>query len=391
MEPEVTARLRLKKGKERPLRQHHHWIYSGAVANLPKEALFAKVESHEGDCLGTAMLTPGRSIVGHMLAWGEETLEQALSRRIRSAYALRSKLFDPTITNAIRLIHAEGDGIPGLIADLYKDVLVLQVSHPAMETLKSLLVQLFVQEIAPHAIYEKSTSFLRKKEGLSEAKSLLWGQEKPIVEVVENGLRYKVDLVEGQKTGLFLDQRDMRSLVRTLSPGKRVLNCFAYTGGFSVAALAGGALHVDSIDSSKKCEPAALENLRLNQLSVEQHRFLTEDAIDFIVKNPLPYDLVILDPPAFVKKKEDIDTAFRAYKELNRVALQKMPSSSLLLTCSCSYHVSEELFQNILFRAALEANRKVRIIGRHRQAFDHPTSLFHPESEYLKSLLLWVE
>jgi len=391
MQTEIAARLRLKKGKERPLLQHHHWIYSGAVDKLP-EGLWAEVVSFDGKLLGTAMLNPGRSIVGHMLAWGEETIEQALSSRIVSATALRKTLFDPAVTNAVRLIHAESDGIPGLIVDQCDDVLVLQISHPALEEFKSVIVQLLVDHIQPTAIYEKSTSFLRKKEGLSEVREHLWGEQKPVVEVLENGLKFSVSVVDGQKTGLFLDQREMRTWVRTLSSGKRVLNCFAYTGGFSVAALAGGAVHVDSIDSSKKCEPAAAENLRLNNLSPEKHRFLTEDAIGFIAKaKTLPYDLVILDPPAFVKHRKDIDTAFRAYKDLNRTTLEKMPPSSLLLTCSCSYHVSQELFQNILFRAALEAGRKVKILGYHRQALDHPTSIFHPESEYLKSLLLWVE
>jgi 23S rRNA (cytosine1962-C5)-methyltransferase len=268
----------------------------------------------------------------------------------------------------------------------------VQISHPALEELKPLIVELLVQHTQPTAIYEKSTSFLRKKEGLAEVREHLWGEQKPIVEVLENGLKFSVSVVDGQKTGLFLDQREMRSWIRTLSHGKRVLNCFAYTGGFSVAALAGGAVHVDSIDSSKKCEPAAAENIGLNHLSPEKHRFLTEDAIRFIAQaKTLSYDLVILDPPAFVKHRKDIDTAFRAYKDLNRTTLEKMPPGSLLLTCSCSYHVSQELFQNILFRAALEAGRKVKILGYHRQALDHPTSIFHPESEYLKSLLLWVE
>ena len=217
----------------------------------------------------------------------------------------------------------------------------------------------------------------------------LYGEPTEEIEVLENGLRFAVDVVHGQKTGLFLDQRDNRALVRQLSSGRRVLNCFAYTGGFSIAAIQGGATSVDSVEISKKCEPWVEKNLALNGLS--NHRFLAEDAIDFIAKKELPYDLLILDPPAFVKKREDIDNAFRAYKDLNRMAIEKMPPNSLLLTCSCSYHVSEELFQNILFRASLEAKRTVRILGRHRQAHDHPISIFHPESSYLKSFLLAVE
>ena len=228
-------------------------------------------------------------------------------------------------------------------------------------------------------------------EGLEEIRGHLYGQDIPEVEILENGLRYSVQVLEGQKTGLFLDQREMRLLVRQLSEGKRVLNCFAYTGGFSISALQGGATHVDSVELSKKCEPAIEKNLQLNNLPSEKHRFLLEDAIDFVAKKPLDYDLVILDPPAFAKQKGSVDRAFRAYKDMNKTAIEKLPSGSLLLTCSCSYHISEELFQNILFRASLESGRKVRILERHRQAHDHPISIFHPESSYLKSFLLVVE
>lgn len=389
-EQQVEARIRLKKGKERPLQQGHHWIFSGAVAHL-EEAPFAEVYSHEGLPLGTAMVGSGHSIVAHMLGFGTETVEEALKNRIFSAAALRQKLFDPTITNAYRLINAEGDGIPGLIVDNYNGVLVLQLSHPSLDTVKELIIATLIEATSPRAIYEKSTSFLRKKEGMEEIRSHLYGQELPQVEVLENGLRYTVQVLEGQKTGLFLDQRDMRSLIKEHAKHKTVLNCFAYTGGFSVAALAGGATKVDSVEISKKCEPLVQKNIELNHLPVSNHQFLAEDAIRFVASSDMAYDLVILDPPAFVKSKKDIDKAFRAYKELNRVAMQKMPSGSLLLTCSCSYHVGEELFQNILFRAALEAKRKVRILCRHRQAADHPISIFHPESSYLKSFLLYIE
>ena len=389
-EIEEQTSLRLKKGKERPLLQHHHWIYSGAIAKQQGEGLFSDVFSHEGKKLGIAMLNSGRSISGHMLAFGDESLEEALTQRIAKAITLRKKLFDAS-TNAIRLINAEGDGIPGLIVDSYDGTLVLQISHPGLESLKPLIVDLLVKQAAPRSIYEKSTSFLRKKEGLEEVRGHLYGEERAEVEVLENGLRYTVNLLEGQKTGLFLDQREMRLLVRQISKDKRVLNCFAYTGGFSISALQGGASHVDSVELSKKCEPAIATNISLNGLDASKHRFLLEDAIDFVAQKPLDYDLVILDPPAFAKQKNSVDRAFRAYKDMNKTALQKMASGSLLLTCSCSYHIGDELFQNILFRAALESGRKVRILERHRQAHDHPISIFHPESSYLKSLLLLVE
>ncbi len=325
-----------------------------------------------------------------MIAFGAESAEEALASRIRSAFELRRRWFDPAQTNALRLINAEGDGIPGLIVDAYADVLVVQVSNPGIEPLKEKIVALLVEVCKPRAILEKSTSFLRKKEGMEEVRATLYGETVREVEIVENGLRYSVDLVDGQKTGLFLDQREMRSLVKNLSSGKRVLNCFAYTGGFSVSALAGGASHVDSVEISARCGPRIEKNLALNNLA-DRHRFVQEDVFEFLKKSSFDYDLIVLDPPAFVKKRTDIDKAFRAYKEMNRHVLEKMPAGSLLLTCSCSYHVEEELFQNILFRASLESGRSVRILSRHRQAADHPISIFHPESAYLKSFLLYVE
>lgn len=337
------------------------------------------------------MLHRGRSILGHMIAFGEEPLHDALQRRIREAVALRRAWFDPNKTNAVRLINAEGDGIPGLIVDDYAGVLVMQISNAGIERLKDDIIRLLIQACAPKALYEKSTSFLRKKEGLAEIKTLHHGDPCPIVDVLENGLRFSVDVLEGQKTGLFLDQREMRAQVRELSFNRRVLNCFAYTGGFSLAALAGGASHVDSVEISAKCRPRVEENLSMNRLPLERHRFVQADVFDFLKTAEFDYDLIILDPPAFVKKRDDIAKAFRAYKDLNAYVLKKMKPGSLLLTCSCSYHVEEPLFQNILFRASDEAQRTVRIVGRHRQAHDHPISIFHPESAYLKSFLLHVD
>ncbi len=368
----------------------HHWIYSGAVASAPafSDGDLVDVLSAAGDRLGIAMLNKGRSIIGHMLAFGKETLAEALPKRIREAAQLRRKWFDPAQTNAIRLINAEGDGIPGLIVDAYADVLVMQVANPGIERLKSEIISHLIAEFKPRSLYEKSTSFMRRKEGLEEIKGLLYGVDQPEIEVLENGLRYSVDVLEGQKTGLFLDQREMRALVRNLG-AKRVLNCFAYTGGFSIAALAGGAQHVTSVDSSPKCEPRMQKNLQLNGLA--NHQFICGDVFNFLKTTDWNYDLIILDPPAFVKKRDDIAKAFRAYKDLNRHAIEKMAPGSLLLTCSCSYHVDETLFQNILFRAAHEANRQVRILERHRQAHDHPISIFHPESCYLKSFLLYAD
>lgn len=383
--------LRLKKGKERPLLQKHHWIYSGAVHSVEaSEGDLVEVFSFEGKRLGLAFYHPGHSIAAHMVAEGEESLEEALHRRLQEAISLRKALFSPS-TNALRLVNAEGDRLPGLIVDSYAGHLVLQISHAGWESVRPLLVDLLIELAEPKSITEKSTSFLRKKEGLEEVKRHLYGEKVDKVEALENGLQFPVDLVHGQKTGFFLDQREMRSWVRSFAEGKRILNMFSYTGGFSLAALAGGALHVDSVDSSAKCKTLYEEALLLNGLEKRSQEFHVQDAFEFLQKTDLSvYDLLILDPPAFVKKRVDVKNAFRAYKELNRMALEKCRPNAVILTCSCSYHVGEELFQNIVFRAALEGDRMVRVIGRHRHALDHPISLFHPESGYLKSLLLHI-
>jgi 23S rRNA (cytosine1962-C5)-methyltransferase len=384
------ACLVLKPGKERPIQQRHHWIYSGAIRSLPNtNELVLPVYSAQGEKLGLAAINRGRSIAAHMLAFGEETLEESLRRRIREAFVFRKRWFDPRQTNAFRVIHAEGDGIPGLVVDSYDGMLVMQISHAALEAVQPLIQSLLIEEMQPSGIYEKSTSFLRKKEGLEEVRMHRYGEQRSPLTIRENGLQFRVDLEQGQKTGWFLDQRESRELIRRLASGKRVLNLFSYTGGFSLAALAGGAEHVTSVEISEKCEHFLEEHLALNRLDRGRHRFICHDVFHFLQKEEaLPYDLIILDPPAFAKNRTSVPAAFRAYKDLNRVVLERAPSSALVLTCSCSYQIDETLFQNILFRAAQEAKRSVQIISRHHQAIDHPIAITHPESAYLKSFLL---
>jgi 23S rRNA (cytosine1962-C5)-methyltransferase len=384
----MPPRLVLKKGKERPILQGHQWIYSGAIASMEaKEAgSLVEVVSATGEVLGLAFSQGRHSIAATMIARSGESVEEALERKIRAAVSMRRQLFDPEETTGYRLIHAEGDEIPGLIIDDYAGVGVMQISSEGLEPYRPLIVDLL--RCYCKTLYEKSTTFLRKQKGLEEARGYKFGEEISEVEILEKGLRYLVSITEGQKTGFFLDQREMRHLVFQISKGKRVLNVFAYTGGFSVAAMAGGAKKVDSVEISGKCRPYLERNFELNGLP--NGTFYEEDAFDFLANDPLDYDLVILDPPAFVKKREDIDQAFRAYKELNRAVMAKVKKGTLLLTCSCSYHVGEELFGNILFRSALEAGVDAKILSRHRLALDHPISIYHPETNYLSSRLLRV-
>ncbi len=384
----------LKPGKDKAVRQRHHWIFSGAIASYPKKfsnGSVVPVFDSGGELLGRGYFNKQLSLAGRMLCFDDRPLDQVLADSLRQAIKLREQLFSGGETTAYRLVNGEGDNLPGLIVDRYGDIFVLQIGTLGMERLEAKIVELLRRELRPQAIYEKSDSPSRDQEGLEADEGWLYNSAPPRVEIKENGLSYLVDLVDSQKTGFFLDQREMRQWVRELARGRRVLNCFSYTGGFSVAALAGGAARADSVDISASAIKLAQENVALNGFSREQAGFFTEDVFTFLREQTLPYDLVILDPPAFAKKKDDVPNALRGYRDINRLAISKLPPRSLLLTSSCSYHVDERLFQKVLFQAALQAGRAVRIIGRHRQAPDHPINIYHPEGDYLKSLLLYVE
>ena len=383
----------LKAGKEKAIRNRHHWIFSGAVQSLPvfQDGDLLSVYSADGNLLGSGYFNRQSGIVGRMVAFDATPPLTAIQHQIQQAWHLRQTLIQKNETNAFRLINGEGDGLPGLIVDLYDQVLVIQIGTKGMEILKPWLIDELERLIKPKTIYEKSILPTRREEGLGDSQGLLKGEDLEELTVSENGLSFLVNPKRSQKTGFFLDQREMRQWIRQLSSGKRVLNAFSYTGGFSVYALAGGALSVDSVDISEEAVAMAERNVHLNGFSNPSNHFITADVFEFLRKESLPYELVILDPPAFAKRQKDIIPACRGYKDINRLAMQKMPAGSLLLTCSCSHHVDESLFQKVLFQAASEAKRQVRILGRHRLAADHPINIFHPESEYLKSFLLYIE
>jgi len=383
----------LKKGKEKALKNYHHWIFSGAIDGLPdfEDGEILAVKASDGQFLGHAYFNRKAKIIGRMVNFDEGDPMEAIRSNVRSALLMRKQLFTNTQTNAYRLINAEGDRLPGLIVDVYGDHIVVQFSTLGMEKLRAMLIELLIEELRPCSIYEKSQLPSRKEEGLGDKLGSLYG--KPVEEsvVLENGLKFLVNSVEGQKTGFFLDHREMRRKIGRMAQGKKVLNCFSYTGGFSAYAAAGGALRVDSVDISEKAIVMAERNFALNGFSSQGNGFFAKDVFRFLREQPLDYEIVILDPPAFAKRRKDVIQACRGYKDINRIAMQKMPKGSFLLTCSCSYHVDEDLFQKVVFQAAVEARRVVRIIDRHHMAADHPVNICHPESDYLKSLLLYVE
>lgn len=380
----------LKPGRERPLLMRHQWIFSGAIKSMDieQEGGIAKVLDMNGTLIGHAYFNSRSDITGRMISFGDEDPIQTIVRKVKESADLRKALFDTSKTNAFRVINGEGDGIPGFVADLYGTILVVQVGTLGMEKLKEWVIEELKKAFPITSVFEKSTAPARKKEGLAQKEETLFGELPKETEIIENGLSYIVNIREGQKTGFFLDHREMRLKVRSLSANRRVLNCFSYTGGFTVSALAGGALLADSVDASKMAVTLAENNVRLNGLKAEGSRFLKADAFDFLRADSLNYDLVILDPPAFAKSRGEVKGAIRGYREINREAMRKMPEGSILLTASCSYYVDPPLFERTVLQAALEAGRDVRIIGRHIQAPDHPVSLYHEESDYLKSLLL---
>jgi len=375
----------LKRGKESSLLRKHQWVFSGAIAKAADDLVNGEpvsVEDFKNNFLGIGHYHNG-SIAVRMLTFEKERLDQTFwNQRLATAYAVRKGVGLPNkTTNCFRLIHAEGDNLPGCIIDIYGNCAVVQ-SHTtgmancakeiatALTKLKGLkLTTVYHQNLA-----EKTSEFLKGKDESTE--------------VVENGLKFKVNWVTGQKTGFFLDQRDNRELVGNHSKGKNVLNTFCYTGGFSVYALANGAKKVISIDASQPAIDLTTENCELNG-DAKNHEAICEDAFKHLEKAK-GYDLMILDPPAFAKSIKARHRAVQGYKRLNETALKNIEPNGLLFTFSCSQVVSPSMFESAVLAAAINAGRKVRVLKRLGHQTDHPVSIFHPEGEYLKGLMLYV-
>lgn len=382
----------LKKDREKSIQVNRHpWIFSGAVALFPAGLLpgeLAEIYSSDGSFLALGYFQQGNSLCGRILSFEKKEIKEVLKEKIERALDLRKMFFSEEVTNCFRWINAEEDQLPGLIVDLYDKVAVIQISTFGMERLKLEVVSILKELIPLESIYEKSTSSSRTQEGMAPFEGLIFGTLVEEVEVLENGMKLIVPIVQGQKTGLFLDQREMRSLVKQCSKGKYVLNTFSYTGGYSLAALEGGAFFVKSVDVCKN----ALDICKKNTSLYSCHEAVQEDCFTFLKKEDLSrYDFIILDPPAFAKKRQDIEPALLGYKELHRQVIQKCKKGTLLLTSSCSYFIGEDAFQHMIFQVGSEAKRQILIVQKHRLAFDHPVSLYHPEGTYLKSFFLYIE
>jgi len=389
-----TVRCILQRGKERPVKNRHPWIFSGAIDRIDEgfeAGDLVRVLSGKEEFLGIGYLNPESQIVVRMLAFEDIPIDEAFfDARIAQAFEIRKK-FMPRGTTAYRLIHSEGDFLSGLTVDVYGDFLVAEFNTAGIDAWKPAIVKCLQKYFPSHSIFERSDSDLRKWEGLKRSVGVLAGKEPPeAIEIQENGLFFGVDVKGGQKTGFFLDQRESREIVKGLSSGKRVLNCFAYTGGFSIYAAKGGAKEVVSVESSESAVTMGRKNFERNQLGVEQSVWAQQDVFDYLRATQKEFDMIILDPPAFCKSKSQIQHAARGYKDINLQALKQLPKGGLLFTFSCSSYITPDLFQKIIFGAASDANRDVRILKKTSHGFDHPINIYHPEGEYLKGLLCEV-
>jgi 23S rRNA (cytosine1962-C5)-methyltransferase len=386
-----TIRCFLKEEKEKPLEGFHPWVFSGAIDRIDDDyevGDIVKVYSAKERFLGVGYLNPRSQIAIRMLAFDDiEITPGFFEKRIQNAISLRER-FLPPATNACRLIHAEGDFLPGLVVDQYADYLVVQILTAGMEKWKDVIVKSLQHITAAKGIFERNDSEWREWEGLEKRVGKLHGQEPPdFVEIQENGLHFIVDIHHGQKTGFFIDQRSNRKLIGEVSSGRRVLNCFSYSGGFSVYAAKGGAAETVSVDSSEEALNTARANFKKNGLRADDSSFVQADVFEYLRSSRQEFDIIILDPPAFCKSKHQIQQAARGYKDINLFAMKRIAKGGLLFTCSCSSHIDPDLFQKIIFGAAKDARRKVRILAKTSHSFDHPISVFHPEGEYLKGLL----
>ncbi len=393
-----TPCIRLKDGREKSLLRHHPWIFSGAIDQVVGEASSGDtlpVVDSSGNFLAWAAYNPASQIAARVWTWNQQEAVDAafFERRISQAMASRATMNIGRHGNSMRLIHGESDGLPGLIADQYGNVIVLQIGSAGAEVWKGTIVDIIRRLCSPACIYERSDSDSRSLEGLELRTGLLHGQLPDNVVVVEHGLRFTVDITAGQKTGFYLDQRDNRALTETLSQDKDVLNCFCYTGGFSLYALRGGARSVMSIDASADALRIAEQNLANNNLDSGKATWLEDDvflALRKLRDQGRKFDLIILDPPKFAPTAAFAEKAARGYKDINLLAFKLLRSGGLLFTYSCSGGISAELFQKIVAGAASDAGVDAQIVYHLHPGADHPVLLSFPEGTYLKGLVLRV-
>ncbi len=383
----------LKPEKEHIIKNHNRWIFSGAILKWPnnfENGSICELISANNLHLGYGYFNKNQSLSGRMLCFSEKDPMQAIEDCIISAIKLRERFFNNSKTNGYRLVHAEADGLPGLIIDKYDDVFVIQISTLGMEKLKNYIVEI-LKKFAPKCIIEKSDSITRKLEGLQDQKNVLYGKDIDKVLFYEDGIKYYSYFKSGQKTGFFLDQRHIRKTLKDISKNKTILNCFSYTNGFSIAALKGNAKEITSVDSSLLSINWSKEILRENNFLEDDINFICDDVFLFFESNKKKWDIVIIDPPAFAKSKKDIKNALKAYENLNSYAMNCLKDDGILITCSCSYFVNKELWLKVLQKAAIKNNFSIMLLFENYLSLDHPLNLSHIETQYLKSAICSIK
>ena len=394
----------LKKGKEDSLLRKHPWIFSGAIHHSEgelQEGDVVRVLTSQGDFIAIGHWQIG-SIAVRVLSFSDQCVDDefyenklSVALDIRRSIGLLRNGEDTDEhdrNSTYRLVHGEGDGLPGLVIDMYDGVAVMQAHSVGMHVDRMLIANSLKKIMGDDlkAVYYKSETTLPFKAELGQENGFLIGQSNNDI-AIENGLKFHIDWLKGQKTGFFVDQRDNRALLEQYSKGRRVLNMFCYTGGFSVYSMRGGAELVHSVDSSAKAVELVNKNISLNFPNDTRHKAFAADAFKFLDEMASNYDLVILDPPAFAKHRDALKQALRGYTKLNAKAMEKMPKGSILFTFSCSQAVSKEQFRTAVFSAAMQTGRQIRILHQLHQPADHPINIYHPEGEYLKGLVVYIE
>jgi 23S rRNA (cytosine1962-C5)-methyltransferase len=384
----------LKSGRERPVLNGHPWIFSGAIESVegPTESVgVADVFDRKKNWIARGLYNPKSQIRVRVLTWQKEAIDRDFfARRISQAHAFRQRYLSDA-TDAYRVVNAEGDLLPGLIVDRYANFLVSQFFSAGIALFKDAIVSTLSAIDSVKGIFERSDGRVGDEEGLEPSVGVLSGEAPPEqITITESGFKFLVDVRRGQKTGFFLDQRDNRAFLSTVVRDQTVLNCFSYSGAFSVYAFGAGAREVVSLDSSRPALELAEQNLALNGFAEAPGELLKGDAFAYLKETDRQFDLIVLDPPSLAHKRSDVMAATGGYKFLNLHALKHLKPGGMLLTFSCSQHLSTDLFQKVVFGAAVDATRKVTIVKRLGHPIDHPISLHHPEGEYLKGLALRV-
>lgn len=389
----------LKKAADKFIKRKHPWIFSGAIEKVdgnPQNGEAVQIFTADKELIGIGCFSPSSQMRVRIWSFNpEEKIDSDFfKRKIDRAKSLRENILDTTKTNAYRIINSESDRLPGLIVDRYEEYLVCQFLSSGAEFLKKTIVEVLNEMFELTGIYERSDVDVREKEGLQPSKGLLVGKEpERLIEILENGFKFLVDIKKGHKTGFYLDQRDNRKLISEFSKGKTVLNCFSYTGGFSVYALAAGAFNTTQIETSVSALDLSIKNIELNKLNTSQVENINGDVFEALRKfrdERRTFDLIILDPPKFAESASQIQKASRGYKDINLLAIKLLNPGGILFTFSCSGHISKELFQKIVSDAALDSGREVKIIKQLTQASDHLVSTNFPEGMYLKGLVCYV-